>query len=63
MCDNLNVRSGEVGVGFDEVGAEDAGEKFRRSDWVFFGLNVDGVLHRVGGYYDAVVCFGVSRAC
>lgn len=63
MCDHLDVCSGEMRVGFDEVGAEDAGEELRRSDWVFLGFDVDSILHRIGCYYDAVVCFGVSGAC
>jgi hypothetical protein len=61
--DHLDVRGADVGVGLDEVGAEDGGEEFGGCDGVFFGFDIDGVLHRVGGYYGAVVCFRVSRPC
>ena len=60
MCDDLNVRSCDMGIGFDEVGSEDGGEELGRGDRVFFCFDVDGVLHGVGGYDYAVVGFGVT---
>lgn len=58
--DDLDVGGGDVRVLLDEVGAEDGGEEFGGCDGVFFGFDVDGVFHGVGGYDDAIVGFGVS---
>ena len=60
MCDDLDVRGCDVRVSFDEVGAENGGKELRRCDGVFPCFDVDGVLHGVGGYDDAVVGFGVA---
>ena len=61
MGDDLDVGGGDVVVGIDEVGSEDTGEEFGRCDGVLFGKDIGCVFHAVGGYYDAVVGFGVSR--
>ena len=63
MCDDLDIRSYDVRVGFDEVCSEDGGEELGGGDWVLLCFDVDGVLHGVGGYDDAVVRFGVSATC
>ena len=59
MGDDLDVCSCNVGVGFDEMCAEDAGKQFRRGDGVFFRLDVYRVLHGVGGNYHAIVGSGI----
>lgn len=43
--DDLDVCCGEMGVGLDEVGAEDRGEELGRRNGVFFGFDVDCVFH------------------
>jgi hypothetical protein len=57
---DLDVCSVDVLVSFDEVVAEDAGKQLRWSDWVLLGGDVDGVLHRISGYYHTVVGSGVT---
>lgn len=45
MCDNLDVGSGNVRIGFDKVGSEDAGKELRWGDWVLFCLDIHSILH------------------
>jgi len=64
VCDDLDVGSGDVGVAFNKVCAEDRCVELGRCDGLFFGFNVDCVFDRIGGYNYAVVCFCVSEwAC
>jgi len=60
--DNLDVCSGDMGVGFDEVRSEDARKELGRSDRVLFSLYVDCVLHGISGYNHAVICSCVARS-
>jgi hypothetical protein len=60
VCDNFDVRSGQVRVCFDEMSAENAAKELGRGDGVLLRLDVDGVLHRVCSNNHAVVCLGVS---
>jgi hypothetical protein len=57
---DLDMGGMNMRVSFDEVGAKYACKKLRRGDWVLFGFNVHGVLHRIRGDYNAVIGFGVS---
>lgn len=60
MADDLDGSASDVRVSIDEVSCEDGSEELGRVDRVFFGLNVDCVLHGVSSYDHAVVCCGVS---
>lgn len=61
MHDDVNVRGRDVRVRVEEVLPQVAGVELWRVDGMFFGLDVDCVLDRVGGDYNAVVCFCVSK--
>lgn len=61
VCDDFDVGSCNVGVGFDKVCAENAGKELGRSDWVLLGFDVNSVFHRISSNNHAVVCFGVSE--
>jgi len=58
--DDFDVGSGDMGVTLDEVRAEGRGVEFGRSDGGFFSFDVNRVLNRVGGYDNAVICFGIA---
>ncbi|CRK29992.1 hypothetical protein BN1708_005120 [Verticillium longisporum] len=58
---DANVGDRDVGVRVEEVGAEDGGVELGRVDGVLLGLDVNGVLDRVGGHDDRVVGDGVRR--
>lgn len=55
VLDDFDVRGVDVGVGLEEVGAEDGGEELRGVDGVLLRLDVGGVFDGVGGDDDAVV--------
>ena len=61
MSDDLDMCCVNMRICFNEMRAESAGEKLWRIDWVFFGFDVNGVLHRVCGDYHIVVCLGISE--
>ena len=48
-------------IGLDKVSCKYAGKELWRSDGVLFGFDVDSVFHGIGGYYDAIICLGVSE--
>ena len=60
MSDNLDPGGMDVLVRLNEMGSNDCSKKLGRRDRMLLGHNVDGVLHGVCRYNDAVVCFGVS---
>lgn len=60
MSYDLDMGGMNMRVSLDEVRAEYACKKLRRGDWVLLGFNVDGVLHRISGNYNAIVGFGIS---
>ena len=55
MCNDLYVRSCDVGVGLNEMGSEDARKSLWRGNGVLFGLDVYRILHRICGNDDAIV--------
>lgn len=59
LYDDLDVGCGDMRVGLDKVSSEYRGEELGRIDWVFFGFDVNGVLHGIGGHDNAVICFGI----
>lgn len=63
MGDDLDVRSGDVRVFLNEVSAKNASKEFGRGDRVLFSFDIDGILHGVGSYYHAIICFGVPVYC
>jgi hypothetical protein len=44
VCDHADVRGVDVCIFLDKVSAQVAGIELRRSDWVLFSLDVNGVL-------------------
>lgn len=58
--DNLDRGGMDVLVFLNEMGSNDCSEKLGRRDRVLFGHDIDGVLHGVCRYDNAVVCFCVS---
>ena len=58
--DDIDMGDVDVGVLFDEVGAEDGPKEFGGRDGLLLGGDVDGVLDGVGGYHDAVIRLGVA---
>ena len=58
--DNLDPGGVDVLVPLDEVGSNDSTEKLGRRDGMLLGHDVNGVLHGVCGYDNAVVRFCVS---
>jgi hypothetical protein len=53
----------DVGVGLDEVLADNGSELLGGVDGVLLGKDVRGLLLGVGSYNDRVVCFGVAVDC
>ena len=60
MGDDVSVRSVDVFVFLDEVGAQNGAEELWGSDRVLLGEDVDGVLDRVSSDNDAVVGLSVA---
>ncbi len=60
MGDNLNPGGMDVFVRLHEMGSNNCSEKLRRRDGMLLGHDVDGILHGVCRYDNAVVCFCVS---
>ena len=58
--DNLGPGGMDVLVLLNEMRSNDCSEKLRRGDRMLLGQDVDGILHGICRYDDAVVCFGVS---
>jgi hypothetical protein len=59
--DDVDVRGRDVRVRVDEVLPQVAGVELWRVDGVFLSLDVDCVLDRVGGDYNAVVRLCVAK--
>lgn len=59
--DHLDVGGVDVGVLVEEVLAEVGGVKLRGVDGVLLGLDVNGVLDRIGSHNNAVVGLGVTE--
>lgn len=57
---DLDVAGVDVRVSRDKVVSEDGGKDLGHRDVVLLGHDVDRLLLRVGCYYRAVVCLGVS---
>lgn len=58
--DNLDPGGMDVLVLLNEMGSHNCTEKLGRRDRVLLGHDVDGVLHGICGYDDAIVGFCVS---
>jgi hypothetical protein len=63
MLDDLDMRGVDVGVGLDEVLADNGSELLGGVDGVLLGKDVRGLLLGVGSDNDRVVCFGVAVDC
>ena len=63
MGDDLDIGGGDVGVLFDEMGAENAGKELWGCDGILFGFDVDCIFHGISGYDDTIVGLCVSELC
>ena len=60
MGDNLDPGGVDVLVRLNEMGSNNCAEKLGRGDRMFLGHDVDGLLHGVCRYDNAIVCFCVT---